>query len=146
MANAYTKFRTNYVKFTDKCALREYKNAVEDAVASDGPLVIYTQEYKDYCEIMFGAHGSLLGYPVDENDDECEDYNYDAFIETLQKLLPDGEALIITTIGDEKLRYVYGNCDVITKDKRVVMNLNDIAIDKARDMLENPEWTTRNDY
>lgn len=146
MANSHTKFRTNYIKFTDKNALDAYKEAVENAVVNDDPLTIHTREYTDHYEIMFGAYSGLLGYPVDADNTDCDEYDYDVFIKTLQRLLPENEALIITTIGDEKLKYVYGNCDIITKNDWVIMNLCDIALDKARDMLKDPEWTTNNDY
>jgi hypothetical protein len=67
-------------------------------------------------------------------------------ISELQGILPDGEVIIVTEIGNEKMRYLIWIASVITNNKVEHVNLSDLALDKAREMLSNPDYYTQMDY
>ena len=143
MANYYGKTRTNYFKVTDAEALCELSNIVcgdEDSVhlgIENAP-----GEEKRY---MLWCEGTILGIPDGDDEEDC-DYNYDEFVRRLQKILPDGEAVIITEVGSEKMRYLVGEVVVITNEGVCKNNLNAIGKKIAREMLNNPHWETKNWY
>lgn len=143
MANYYGKTRTNYFKVTDAEALCELSNIVcgdED----DVHLEIQKDENGTKCYMLW-CEGVILGIP-DADDDEYYDYDYDEFIHRLQKLLPDDEAVIITEVGNEKMRYLVGQIAVVTNKDVQWRNLNSLGKEIAREMLKNPDWDTRNEY
>lgn len=144
MANYYGSTRTNYFKVTDAEAFKELINLC----VTDDPngVSIWTSEDKDGAILYgFGCYGDIEG--IDTSDDEdYPDYNYDEFIEKLQNLLPEGEAAIITHIGQEKLRYLCGSVNVVTKDKTEYKDLSALGINIARELLANPGWNTKNEY
>lgn len=144
MANYYGSTRTNYFKVTDGDA---FVKLIEKC-ATDDPegISVWTNEAKDGTTLYgFGCYGDIDG--IDTGDDEdYPDYNYDEFIGELQKLLPEGEAVIITHVGQEKLRYLCGSVTVATKDKVEYRYLSKIGADLAKEMLGNPEWNTKNEY
>ena len=89
----------------------------------------------------FGCEGSLYGI-----EDENGDYSYGLFIEGLQKYLVDDDAVIILEAGHEKLRYVSGSADIVTKQEIFSLDITSLATQKAREMLCNPDYKTECDY
>ncbi len=97
----------------------------------------------------FGTEGSIGGLqPLDSEqaEDAYDDADYDAFIHGLQELIADDDAVIIQESGGEKLRYLVGSALIITKNQCEHLDILDVAVAKARQMLGNPEWGTRTDY
>ena len=79
-------------------------------------------------------------------NDEDESVDVESFYKKLQTVLEEDDAIIFTSIGHEKLRYLVGMIIVITKDDIQYINLEDKAMELARTMLKNPEWNTVNSY
>ena len=153
MANTYAKTRTNYFKVTDIEGFKQFL----DTVCADDFIEISLDDAGE--KISFDVDGFILGVPpqkVDENDDDDDndddndaDYiepDYDEFIYGIQEFLTEDDACIITRIEWEKMRFIEGFCNIITKNEVKSINLSDYAIETARKMLGNADWTTQNDY
>jgi hypothetical protein len=158
MANYYGKTRTNYFSVTDEVKFREIIaacKASEDEVHS-----IDNEKEGDERKVGFYCDGSIQGLPyklVDDEpvvtfdeDDAEEDLDNEIsgnfFYDALQELLVDGDAIIVTEVGSEKMRYLLGCCLVITKNDMQHVDLGAKALKLARNMLGNPGFTTQNEY
>ena len=137
MANYYCKIRTNYFSVTDEA---KFKEVISKCEAEDEIVV-----NSDGGKHMFYCDGSISGLPDNENDEYTE-YNYDAFCEALQGVLVDDDAIIITEVGYEKMRYLVGVSLVITTKEIRQVSLNDEAVRVAGMMLGNSEYGTQMDY
>ena len=82
-----------------------------------------------------------------------ENYDYDDFAEyddieaifcnyVMNNCIAPDDAVIIITISHEKLRSVYGDACVITSDSIRYTSLECVAIEMAREKLNNPDYTT----
>jgi len=152
MANYYGKTRTNYFSVTDK---EKFRQIIALCGASDDNIKII-EKVQDDGSIKYGFYceSSIDGLPIaadaDNTDKDYEDdnvdYDYDAFCEALQKILPDDDAIIITEVGSEKMRYLIGICTVITNKDFKCIDINREAVKLAAAMLENPEFTTQIEY
>ena len=139
MANYCEIARTNYFRVTDEERYQELFNHL----TSEDKIYDFTRTDKN--GITWHAFGSFsyIQYKIDENDCWAD---RDVFFDELQKILPDNEAFIFMSVGHEKLAYVNGFSVIITnKDIQYVDIIGD-AIKKARIMLNNPEWTTDEEY
>ncbi len=145
MANSIDKVRTNYIRFTDTATFAAFEQIVSKAcVNEDDHLEIHTKPTDDgEIYAMFCAHSCILGY---SDNSEDPDYDYDAFIYDLQTIIPDGEALLIYGVGFEKLRYLYGECDIVTNKEWKHVSLENAALDTAKLLLNDPDWTTQSSY
>ena len=136
MANYYEMTRTNYFKITDS---DKFKEICEEITSESG--VEFDVTEKD---------GKLYGCISSESiimlNDEDESVDVESFYKKLQTVLEEDDAIIFTSIGHEKLRYLVGMIIVITKDDIQYINLEDKAMELARTMLKNPEWNTVNSY
>lgn len=136
MANYYEMTRTNYFKITDS---DKFKEICEEIISESG--VDFDVTEKD---------GKLYGCISSESiimlNDEDESVDMESFYKKLQTVLEEDDAIIFTSIGHEKLRYLVGMITVITKDDIQYINLEDKAMELARTMLKNPEWNTVNSY
>ena len=139
MANYYATIRTNYFGVTDMEKFRE----IMDSCSAEDTIEMFEPE--DDGKIGFGCNGSIYGLLPGEDEDDTEEDLY-AFYDALQSVLVAGDAIIISEVGFEKLRYVVGCCTIITKDDIQFIDLRNKAIDLARDMLKNPDFTTEMDY
>lgn len=125
MANYYSQTRSNYFSVEDETKFRALiAKCVADAevriAEKPGP------KFAFYCE------GNFHGLGADDGSDE--------FNAQLQSLLVKGEAAIITEIGREAMRYLTGLSTVITTDKIEYLDLSDLAVKKARKLLNNPKY------
>lgn len=148
--------------------LKEFVERTSKA-QEEKPMLVYlcdsvqeADETKGYELSSFLGHemDSLTVYHTDESEDgsvtrifalpfpkeESHDSDILIFCQRMQEILPDGEAIILTETGSEKLNYLVGNVTVITKEQIAEVDLGDCALQKARQMLGNPEFMTRNDY
>ena len=137
MANYVSITRTNYFHVKDAEAFR----AFIDNVSGDDLKLWDEKDDKGDTVFAFGCEGFIYGV---QNEDENDDY--DLFIKNLQEYIADNDAVILTSAGHEKLRYVTGYVAVITGSDIQHVNINDIALSKAREMLGNPDFSTQMDY
>lgn len=157
MANYYGYTRTNYFSVTDP---EKLKDIVDRIRWSEGDSPFFSEENGKYC---FGAYDTIMGlsmkkdeaqdanaaynlYDEDEDYDDDKERNADMVYDALQEIVAPDDAIIITEVGHEKLRYLKGHALVITKDEIAYINLHDAAIDKARALLSNDQYTTQNEY
>lgn len=157
MADYNSKTRTNYFSVTDEDQFRKIMAACK---GSDQIHACDNEKGGDERKVGFYCDGSILGLPYklvddepvvtfDEDEEEEDldcDISGDLLFKALQEMLPDGEAIIITTVGSEKMRYLSGGCVVLTKDDEQYVDLSSKAIELARSMLRNPNFTTQDDY
>jgi len=137
MANYISFVRTNYFAVNDECKFREI---ISSCFAEDKITIFETDG-----EFGFGCYGGIYGISRDENDD-CTEPDADGFHAALQGIIPEDEAIIITEIGYEKLRYFVASSIIITKTEIRSIDLRDKALEIARGMLANQSFSTQMDY
>lgn len=143
MANYISSTRTNYFHVTDAEA---FKDLMKHCTAEDEIQVFEEPDGNGETMYAFGTYGLFQGYCEDNEDDSDMEYAFDDFVDRLQQLLRPDDACVIYNAGWEKLRYVGGGVTIITKDKVKSIGLIDIAVKKARELLDDPAWETKNDY
>lgn len=147
MSNYYGKVRTNYFSVTDENALRDIISRVR---GSEDTVELHMEQASNgEKKFMFLCGSEILGFPeTDENGEVYEDcdYSFDDFTASLQKILPENEAIIITEVGSEKMRYLSGYVTVITQNEVAYGNLRNLGIEIARRLLNNESWDTKNEY
>ena len=145
MANYNGFTRTNYFRVTDEERLRELVSA---CVCDEDGLELFERTDSDGGKWFgFGAYGSISGLQVPDDDpDECSDYDFDLFVSKLQKILPDDDAIIITEVGYEKLRYLTGYSVIIAKTETRCVELREESIKAAQELLSNPNFDTVTEY
>lgn len=141
MANYYGMCRTNYFPVTD---VDKFKD-IMSKLSGEGEIEFYEHD-EDKGKFMFYCDCNLTGYITDPDDDDAYDDALDKMFEELQGILPDGEAIILTEVGNEKMRYLLGIATIITNKEVCSVNLADAAIYKAREVLGNSEYCTQMDY
>ena len=138
MANYYSSYRTNYFRVTDENRWNDLFSKLSGDDLSD------FSEVKDGIQVHgFGGY-DYVAYDIDGSEDY--EGSIDEFLTDLREILPEGEAVIYTETGHEKLRYVSAFSIVATKNSVESINLQDAAIEKAREMLRNDKFTTIMDY
>lgn len=144
MANYYCTTRTNYFRVTDEQAYAELFAGLQ---GTEDSIEDFSEKLKDGTIVHgFGTYGSVLWF---RDHDAYEDYDdgFDSeFLPRLQSLLPAGEAFIIMEAGHEKLRYVTGYATVVTADSIKFLNIADLAVRTAREMLGDDHFQTKLDY
>ena len=132
MANYYSFTRTNYFKTND---IEGLKNLISRCFCGEDKVDLFEKEKEGEILYAFGAYDSIEGV-----EDDIGDYSYDLFLAELQRLLPDGEVVILTEVGHMKLAEVYGRVDVITNTEIKSESLCNIGAKIARSILGNPDW------
>ena len=145
MANYCGFTRTNYFSVTDEAKFRDIigKCVAEDSVeifksdSEDGKFAFgcYSGIQE---EISCGAYDDCYDCPKSETA-ECET---PGLYEMLQSVVASDDAIIITEVGHEKLRYLVGVSIIITKDSIRAVSLDIASRDIAREMLANPDFNT----
>jgi hypothetical protein len=141
MANYYSKCRTNYFAVTD---VEKFADIIKHLSGEDE--VVFCEHETDKDKYMFYCESNLTGYISDPDDDDSIDEAFDKMVEELQKILPDGEVIILTEAGSEKMRYILCSATIITNSEVKYVNLADIALNMARELLGNPNFTTEMEY
>lgn len=143
MANFYGTFRTNYFHVKDETKFRDLMTHV---TGTEDSVDFWEKKDGDGSTMFaFGAYGTIPGIEsLDEDGDT--DVDYEGFLDALRDCVADGDAIIMTEVGNEKLRYVSGIATVITSSDIEVLNLMDVAVKKARDMLGDTQWKTQCEY
>lgn len=147
MSNYCGKTRTNYFSVTDENALRDI---VSRACGSEDTVHLHMEHtISGGRKFMFLCESEILGFPeTDESGEVYEDcdYSFDEFTAALQKILPENEAIIITEVGNEKMRYLLGCVTVVTRNEIKCKNLRSLGINIARELLKDESWDTKNEY
>lgn len=144
MANYIGTMRTNYFRVRDEEAFRKLMSTSVDYEGC--PLQLFEKEEDGRKLFGFGGYGGLLGICDPDNDDFEWNEAREAFIETLKDLLEDGNAAIILEAGAEKMRYVTGIAEIVTKTGSDFVDMTAAAKEKARALLGNPKWDTCCEY
>ena len=143
MANYYGKTRTNYFRVTDPDVL---ELLIESCFASDDTVTLWKKSTEDgTCRFAFGCEAEIEGINISDDPDFPE-YDFDDFLKKLQEILPEDEAVIITEVGSEKLRYLCGSVTVVTHNDIEHNTLDMLGRKTAREMLKDPMWDTSNEY
>jgi hypothetical protein len=159
MANSIGATRTNYFRVIDE---EKFEDIMDSVVANEDVVECWSKTKNGETYFAFGTIDDILGfeecsceycfnYKGTEQFDEskCEeyyDYNYDAFLEALQKVVHPDDAIIIVSSGYEKLRCVYGHANIITQNKIKQSSIWGSAIEKASEMLNNKEYNPETSY
>lgn len=141
MANYCCTIRTNYFHVKDEDAFRKMMEQVygcEDSVD-----LWEEKDSKGNTVFSFGIYGGISGLRDPEDEDEDDDIAYDRFIDRLQQLVADDDAIIIVEAGNEKLRYVVGSATIITSKGYQYTDIEAVAVQQAREALANDGWDTK---
>lgn len=104
MANYYAHTVSNYFSVRNN---ERFKEELIEREAQD------MFEYKDN-KFCVATHGDLYSY-VDEGEEGME-YDHDDFCKLIQYWIKDDEKVFISSVGNEKLRYLGADCTIITKE------------------------------
>ena len=144
MANYYGFTRTNHFSVTDPEKLTQIVNRIR---WDEGELIFLAEEDGRFC---FGAYSAICGLvkPAEEADSGCDDDEYEpeSVYAALQEIVAPDDAIIITEVGFEKLRYLTAYAMVITRDGANCVELRGEALNKAQAMLHNPQYATKMEY
>ena len=146
MANYTCKIRTNYFHVKDEEAFRALMARV---YGEEAPIRVFEDTDEQGRPVFgFGCNGGIAGVKNAhcDADDDVDDSAYDEFIDELKKLITEDDAIIIMESGHENLRYVQGLAHVITHDEERWLDIRKLAVQAAKDMLQNPDYTTKCDY
>ena len=118
MANYYGMVRTNYFGVKDE---KKFKELTDNLIAEDNILIEQNSEGK-----WSIASYSSIDYCLEV--DNCEDYDLDAFFESMKECIADGDAMIWTEIGNEKLRYFVAYSIIVTSEEVMGINLKESSL------------------
>lgn len=140
MANYMAFTRTNYFSVVDE---EKFRSIVSSISAEDQATVFENELPDGKKQFGFGCYGCIYGL-VTEDDEGGEDE--DALHNALQQVLSEGDAIIITEVGYEKLRYLWAGSLIITKSNIEHIHHYDAVMQKTRAILGNSQFTTQLDY
>jgi len=92
----------------------------------------------------FKCYASLQGYVV--NNEKSMEYDFDSFVDDLQTVIAPGEAIIMMEIGYAELKFITGTAFIITREKTESLDLTHLALEKAAEVLGNPDYQTTMEY
>lgn len=130
MANYCCTIRTNYFHVKDENAFRTFMSRV---YGCEDDIELWEEKDKDGRAVFgFGVYGGISGIRDQ--------------IDKLQEFVADDDAVIILESGNEKMRYVVGSATIVTSSDYKYIDIEDIAVKQAGEMLHNPLWKTICDY
>jgi len=142
MANYYATIRTNYFSVKDEDAFRE----LLQSVSAEDEVHVFEQPQPDGSKKFgFGCYGNIYGIPAGSDEDGSED-DMECFLDALQNLICEDDAIIMTEVGNEKLRYVIGCSTVITSKEIRGVSIPDKALHLVQELLGNKDFRTQMDY
>ena len=133
--NTYEVVRTNYFRVSDEGAFRAF---MEHVVCDFGLVDIWTKKNTAGEQMFaFGSYSQILGVVEGDPDyvGDLDDDAYENFLLGLQECVKEGDAIIMMTIGHQKLKEVFAEAVVITSNDTDFIDLKDAATDLATDML-----------
>lgn len=146
MSQYYGYTRTSYFHVIDEAAFRSL--IAEVVTSEDAEIYIWKgkdDEGKD--TFAFGCHSKIRGIcQAGSEPDDDNDPDYDCFIEKLQECLVDGDAVIITEVGHEKLNYLVAQAAIVGKHKWKFIDFHDVTVGAAAEVEPNWPEGARLDY
>lgn len=134
--------RSNYFHVKD---IERFEKVIAKVKGYTNSLCVWERtDEKGFPVFGFGAQGGILGIkesPEDDNETACV-----AFVEALQRCVADDDAIIILEVISNQLEYAMGDAMIITSSGYCSLDMTDIAMETAAQMLNNPEWDTQCDY
>ena len=144
MANYISFTRSNYFRVTDPEAFKKIINCV---ITDEDGLELWERTENGTTYYGFGAYSSICGLRHEAEDaDNNDEFEVEAVYEALSEVVASDDAIIITEIGYEKLRYLTAYAAIITRTEVEFVELRSDALDTAQRMLRNPEYNPRMDY
>lgn len=142
MANYECAVRTNYFHVKDAEQFREF---MKNVCGSEDQIDLWEMQDADSRAVFgFGCYGGIAG--LINSDGEIDDDSFDNFVAELQKHIEDNDAVILFEAGREKLKYIVGCATVITCSECESVEITGLAVQKARDLLDDPTWDTVSEY
>lgn len=136
MANYDEVLRTNYFEVTDSDKFQE----LIDGLCSNDKISVWKKKFNGKTKFGFGCCSSI------SYADENSEFSMDDFLSRLAQLLPDGEAVILTEIGHEKLCYIGSGSYIATNKECIYLDLQTLAIKRAAEMLGIEHFETAIEY
>lgn len=144
MANYISFTRSNYFRVTDPEA---FKKIISCIITDEDSLELWERTENGTTYYGFGAYSSICGLRHEAGDiDNDDEFEIEAVYEALTKVVAPDDAIIITEIGYEKLRYLVAYAVVIICEKTELVELREASIDAACSLLGNPNFDTRMEY
>ena len=132
MANYEGTTKTNYFRTTNA----EELESIINNIVSEDDIHLSSREINNELYFSFSTMGDIGGVYIEED----EDYDYDLMCEQLQKVVHPEDAIIITSVGNEKLRYVAGDSTIITVNGVEHINIWNESQKVAKKLLNNPNY------
>lgn len=136
MANYNEVLRTNYFEVTD---VDKFQDLI-DGLCSNDKISVWKKKFNGKTKFGFGCCSS-----ISYADESC-DFSMSDFMNRLAKLLPDGEAVILTEIGHEKLCYIGSGSYIATNKECIYLDLQILAVKRAAEMLGIDNFETTIEY
>ena len=144
MANYISFTRSNYFRVTDP---EGFKKIINRVITAEDSLELWECTENGTTYYGFGAYSSICGLRHEAEDaDNDDEFEVEAVYDALSKVVAPDDAIIITEIGYEKLRYLTAYAMVITREKTELVELREDSIDAACSLLGNPNFDTRMEY
>lgn len=124
MADYEATTRSNYFHVTDE---EKFHQIFEKIQEKNFEIELFTGSDHTY---GFGSYSDV------DMDDIFE----------LQDIIPDDDCIIVMESGHEKLRYVDGIGYVITKERIESLSIMSWVQQKAKELMQDPDYTTQIDY
>lgn len=124
MADYEATTRSNYFHVTDE---EKFHQIFEQIQEKNFGIELFTCSDHTY---GFGAYSDV------DMDDIFE----------LQDIIPDDDCIIVMESGHENLRYVDGIGYVITKERIESLSIMSWVQKKAKELMQDPDYTTQIDY
>lgn len=144
MANYCCTIRTNYFHVKDEDSFR---NLMSRVYGCEDSVELWEEKDKNGKTVFgFGVYGGISGLRDTDTDDIDDDSAYDDFIDRLQESVAEDDAIIILEAGSENMRYIVGSATIITSSGVKYMNITDLAVAQAAEMIGNSMWGTKCEY
>jgi hypothetical protein len=158
MADYVSKCRSNYFSVTDEA---KFRGLMDKCVGAEEDVLVIDQKQKDGSKkFAFSCRSSIVGLlyktvggepvVVQEREEADEDQDNEIatslFYDSLQGIIPDSEAIMLTEIGREGMKYLMSRCTIITNKDIKGIDLQDEAIKLVRKLLGKPNYKTESCY
>lgn len=144
MANYISFTRSNYFRVTDP---EVFKKIINRVITDEDSLELWERTENGTTYYGFGAYSSICGLRHEAEDtDNDDEFEVEAVYDALAKVIAPDDAIIITEIGYEKLRYLTAYAVVITRTEVEFVELRSAALETAQRMLRDPEYDPCMDY
>ena len=143
MANYHCAIRSNYFHVRDPELFRQFMARVYGA---NGTVELWEEKDANGQTVFaFGSYGGIGGLrdAAEDMSEEADETAYDEFICGLQQHIQADDAVIILESGREKLCYLVGSAEVITRSGYDRLDISELARRHAGFLLDNPTWQTK---